>query len=155
MGKLFFIIVFISVVFIHNGNCQQIDLSATTGIYEYSHVIDFEKTIDERIKVFDDNLKQLNYSNISLSEKEIKGENFFTKMIFGSAMEIHYNVYIKFKVGKYKLLINSFIIHDQRFGSVPLEQLKKKSQKRWAKYINEKLPAIIKNIENTKQEADW
>jgi hypothetical protein len=91
----------------------------------------------------------LNYSNISKSENDINGESFFSKLITGTAMEIHYQVFIQFKEGRYKLTINKFAIKDQRYGTMPLENLKKKSQERWIELINEKLPDIIKNLENT------
>lgn len=128
---------------------QKVELNETTKIYEYSHVKDFTGDIKSRLDLFSDKMKALNYSDISKSENDIKGESFFSKLITGTAMEIHYQAFMQFKEGRYKLTINKFAIRDQRFGTMPLENLRKKSQQRWIELINEKLPEIIKNLENT------
>lgn len=128
---------------------QKVELNETTKIYEYSHVKDFTGDIRSRLDLFSAKMKELNYSNISQSENDIKGESFFSKLIMGTALEIHSQAFIQFKEGRYKLTINKFAIKDQRYGTMPLENLKKKSQERWIELINEKLPEIIQNLENT------
>lgn len=128
---------------------QKVELNETTKIYEYSHVKDFTGDIKNRLDLFSVKMKELNYSDVSQSENDIKGESFFSKLIMGTAMEIHYQTFIQFKEGRYKLTINKFSIKDQRYGTMPIENLKKKSQVRWIELINEKLPEIIHNIENT------
>lgn len=127
---------------------QKVELNETTKIYEYSHVKDFTDDIKSRLDLFSVKMKELNYSEVSKSENDITGESFFSKLIMGTAMEIHYQAFIQFKEGRYKLTINKFAIKDQRYGTMPLENLKKKSQERWIELINENLPEIIKNLEN-------
>ena len=150
MKKLTFLIlaVFVSSLTIQSF-AQKVELNETTKIYEYSHVKDFTGDINSRLDLFSGKMKELNYSDISKSENDIKGESFFSKLIMGSAMEIHYQAFIQLKEGRYKLTINKFAIKDQRYGTMPLENLKKKSQERWIGLINDKLPEIITNIENT------
>tara|TARA_R110002050_G_scaffold270290_1_gene413325 strand:- start:33 stop:494 length:462 start_codon:yes stop_codon:yes gene_type:complete len=150
MKKLTFIIfvTFVSLLTVQSF-AQKVELNETTKIYEYSHIEDFTGDIKSRLDLFSSKMKELNYSDISQSESDIKGESFFSKLITGTAMEIHYQALIQFKEGRYKLTINKFAIRDQRFGTMPLENLRKKSQQRWIELINEKLPGIIKNLENT------
>lgn len=153
MKKLTLLIlsIFISSLIIKS-YAQKVELNETTKIYEYSHVKDFTGDTKNRLDLFSDKMKELNYSDISKSESDIKGESFFSKLIMGSAMEINYQALIQFKEGRYRLIINKFSIKDQRYGIMPLENLREKSQQRWIELINEKLPEIIKNIENT---ATW
>jgi hypothetical protein len=73
-------------------------------------------------------------------------------MIFGSAMEVHYNLLLEFKENRYKLLVNNFKVKDVRYGSVAIETLKKRSTGKWVGFINEELPLIISNIETV---DDW
>ena len=127
---------------------QKVELNETTKIYEYSHVKVFTDDRKSRLDLFSVKMKELNYSEVSKSENDITGESFFSKLIMGTAMEIHYQAFIQFKEGRYKLTINKFAIKDQRYGTMPLENLKKKSQERWIELINENLPEIIKNLEN-------
>lgn len=128
---------------------QSVTLNETLKLYEYSHVKELTGAELDRIKIFSDKMKEFNYSDIQSTEDNIKGENFFTKMITGSAMEVHFNVLILFKEGKYKLTVNNFRIKDVRYGTVAVETLGKSSQKRWVNFINEQLPQVISNLENT------
>lgn len=150
MKKIIFLIVavFVSSLTVQS-YAQKVELNETTKIYEYSHIKDFAGNIKSKLDLFSDKMIELNYSDFSKSENDIKGENFFSKLIMGSAMEIHYQAFIQFKDSRYKLTINKFAIKDQRYGTMPLENLKKKSQERWIELINEKLPEIIRNLENT------
>tara|TARA_R110002050_G_scaffold992_1_gene6806 strand:- start:4465 stop:4926 length:462 start_codon:yes stop_codon:yes gene_type:complete len=148
----FLIIAIFITLFTVKSYAQKVKLNETTIIYEYSHVKEFTSDMKSRLDLFSNKMKELNYSDISHSENDIKGESFFSKIITGTALEIHYQSFIQFKEGRYKLTINKFAIKDQRYGTMPLENLRKKSQQRWIELINEKLPEIIKNLENT---DDW
>ncbi len=128
---------------------QEVSMNETLKIYEYTHIKDFDGGIETRLDLFANKMKELNYSGIEKTEDGIKGENFFTKMILGSAMEVHFNALIMFKEGKYKLTINNFRIKDERYGTVAVETLGKGSQKKWVKFINEQLPQVVANLENT------
>ncbi|HMU98349.1 MAG TPA: hypothetical protein PLC61_06615 [Chitinophagales bacterium] len=128
---------------------QHVSMNETLGIYEYSHIKEFKDGINTRLDLFAQKMKESNYSDVNITDKGIKGENFFTKMILGSAMEVHFNAFIDFKEGKYKLTINNFRIKDVRYGTVALETIGKNSQKKWVNFINEKLPQVVANLENT------
>lgn len=148
MKKLisFLLVLFSTVCF-----SQQVSMNETLKMYEYSHVRDFSGDPAERSKVFINKMRELNYKNVESFDNGLKGENFFTKMIMGSAMEVHFNALIQFKDGKYKLTINNFTINDVRYGAVALETLGKGAQRRWVNFINEQLPQVINNLENTDQ----
>lgn len=128
---------------------QEVSLNENLKIYEYTHVKEFDSPIENRLDLFTNKMKELNYSGTEKTNDGIKGENFFTKMIFGSAMEVHFNTLIMFKEGQYKVTINNFRIKDERYGTVAVETLRKSSQKKWVKFINEQLPQVVANIENT------
>lgn len=144
MKKLFLLLLFVSAV----GFSQQVTMNETLKLYEYTHVKDFSGEATDRSKLFLDKMRELNYENIESFEGGVKAESFVTKMIMGSAMEVHYNALIQFKEGKYRLTINNFRIKDVRYGTVAVETLGKGSQKRWVGFINEQLPQIISNLEN-------
>lgn len=128
---------------------QTVTQNENTKVFEYAIVKEFSGDSIARLELFSNKFKELNYSNITITKNDIKGESFFTKIITGTSMEIHYQVLIQFKQNKYRILINKFVIKDQRYGATPLENIGKSSQKRWIEYINENLPTIVKNIENT------
>tara|TARA_R110002111_G_scaffold258647_1_gene327916 strand:- start:636 stop:1085 length:450 start_codon:yes stop_codon:yes gene_type:complete len=146
MKKTIFTLLLISTILTYG---QEVEMSETLKIYEYTHVKEFDAGIDSRLELFEEKMQELNYSGTEKSDDGIKGENFFTKMIMGSAMEVHYNALIKFKDGRYKLTINNFRIKDERYGTVAVETLRKGAQKKWVKFINEKLPQVVANLENT------
>lgn len=146
--KVFFVVIILS-LFGSNLFAQTLTLNEATKIYEYSHVKEFTTDTKSRLDIFSEKFKGLNYSNVVKTDIDIKGESYFSKLILGTAMEIHYQVFIQFKEGKYKLTINKFAIKDQRYGAMPLENIGKSSQKKWIEYINQNLPDIIKNIENS------
>ncbi len=127
---------------------QEVSMNETLKIYEYTDIREFDLSIENRLNLFANKMKELNYSEVEKFDDGIKGENFFTKMIFGSAMEVHFNSFIMFKEGRYKLTINNFRIKDERYGTVAVETLKKSSQKKWIEFINEQLPQVVSNLEN-------
>jgi len=145
--QVLFIVLLFSIV--GNAIAQSVVQNETTKVFEYANIKEFTGDTKARIDLFANKFKELNYSNISSSENDIKGESFFTKIIMGTSMEVHYQVFIQFKENKYKIIINKFVIKDQRYGATPIENISKSSQKRWLEYINENLPTIIKNIEST------
>lgn len=145
---------FLIVLFSINSLCafsQELTLNEKKGIYEFSET---NNNTDNNFSVnrFYNSMKDLNYNSLIKSDKEVKGENFFSKKIFGSAMEVHYNAIVKFKDNKYKIVLNSFRIKDVRYGTMPIEELKKRSRKKWIKLINERLPKIVENL---KLKEEW
>lgn len=146
MKNTIFTLFLISTIFTYG---QEVEMNETLKIYEYSHVKEFNEEIESRLKLFEEKMQELNYSEIEKSNDGIKGKSFFTKMIFGSAMEVHYNVLIKFKDDRYKLTMNNFRIKDVRYGTVAVETLRRGAQKKWVNFINEQLPQVIANLENT------
>ncbi|MFB9055085.1 hypothetical protein ACFFVB_18535 [Formosa undariae] len=146
--KIKLLILFVSISYLSlNASAQEVTFNESLNLYEFTKVQEYEGDIQTRLKIFENNLKELNYDDTEISEDRVKGESFFTKMIYGSAMEMHYNALIIFKEGRYKLTINNFKINDVRYGTVALETLKKGSQKRWVSFINENLPQVISNLE--------
>jgi|GEM_PF-3642774 hypothetical protein len=131
---------------------QEVKLNEEINLYEYSHVKDLDVEKPAKIDLFLTQLRKLNYTNIESGTDFIKADNFVTKMIFGSAMEVHYNLLLEFKENRYKLLVNNFKVKDVRYGSVAIETLKKRSTRKWVGFINEELPLIISNIETV---DDW
>ncbi len=148
MKQTLLIITLVLAVISESSFAQQVSMNETLKIHEYSHIKEVNDGINDRLAVFSNKMKELNYSEIDEFEDGIKGENFFTKMITGSAMEVHFNAVIMFKEDRYKLTINNFRIKDVRFGTVALETLKKSSQKKWVQFINEQLPQVVSNLEN-------
>ena len=128
---------------------QEVTMNETLKIYEFTQIKEFDGEIENRLDLFSNKMKELNYSGTERTEDGIKGENFFTKMIYGSAMEVHFNALIIFKEGRYKLTINNFRIKDERYGTVAVETLRKSSQKKWIQFINEQLPQVVANLKNT------
>ena len=131
---------------------QELKLNQEINLYEYSHVKNLDVEKSAKIDLFLTQLRKLNYTNIESGTDFIKADNFVTKMIFGSAMEVHYNLLLEFKENRYKLLVNNFKVKDLRYGSVAIETLKKRSTGKWVGFINEELPLIISNIETV---DDW
>jgi len=131
---------------------QELKLNQEINLYEYSHVKNLDVEKSAKIDLFLTQLRKINYTNIESGTDFIKADNFVTKMIFGSAMEVHYNLLLEFKENRYKLLVNNFKVKDLRYGSVAIETLKKRSTGKWVGFINEELPLIISNIETV---DDW
>lgn len=152
MKKITLLLTLLLTIFQTTIQAQEVSLNEQSNLYEYSNVSEYEKGKAEKIDQFSNKMKELNYSNINSTDSDVKGENFFSKLILGSAMEIHYNSLILFKEDKYKLILNNFRIKDVRYGTMPLEGLRKKSLEKWVELINEKLPEIVSNLESS---TDW
>ena len=146
--------VFVSVLLVNFTYAQEVELNHKTKLNEYSCVETFNGSMTDQIELLKGNLQSLGYDHIESSSSKVRGENFFSKIITGTSMEVHYQVLLLFKEDRYKLIVNGFTIKDQRYGSVKLESLRKKSQARWIALINEKLPSIINNIKEIPSD-DW
>ena len=132
---------------VRTGVSVDVSMNEALQIYEYTHIKEYSEAKKERLELFLGNMQELNYEEIVKSGDRINGKNFFTKMILGSAMEVHFNITIKFKDGSYKLILNNFRIKDVRYGTVAVETLGKSSQKRWMNFISNKLPLVVANLE--------
>jgi len=132
---------------VSTGVSVDVPMNETLQIYEYTHIKEYSGATIDRLELFMGNMQELNYEEIAKSEDRIYGKNFFTKMIYGSAMEVHFNTMIKFKDSSYKLIINNFRIKDVRYGTVAVETLGKSSQKKWMNFISNQLPLVIANLE--------
>lgn len=128
---------------------QEISLNETSSLYSYSHVKDSSEV--NLINTLDTRLKSIGYSNVIKSDSSLSGENFFSVIILGTPVQVHYNVFIEFQETKYKLTVNKFVLEDRRWSPVPLENIKT-GKSRWIKKINENLPKILKAIE---QKSTW
>jgi hypothetical protein len=131
------------------GYSQEIAMNDMSYLYSYSHVKENEN--QDLIIEFENSLKGLGYSNIQKSENNISGDNFFSVIIMGTPVQVHYFVFLEFQQKKYKLTVNKFVLEDRRWSPVPLENIKN-GKSRWIKKINENLPKIITSIE---KKADW
>lgn len=131
---------------------QTITLNEETSLYSFEKIVKHSNTIDNLKNNFLTNFEKLSYTNILVNDDFISGENFYSVIIMSTPMQVKYNVRIDFKSDKYKILINKFVLEDKRWSPVPLENLKS-GKKKWIQNINEKLPSIIKSIENSNK--DW
>jgi hypothetical protein len=125
------------------GFSQELKLNDVNSLYEYSHI---KESTNTTINDIEKNISALKYTNIYKSENTISGENYFSVLIMGTPLQVHYYASIEFKENKYKLTINKFIIEDKRWSPIPLENIKT-GRSRWIKKINENLPKIVKSIE--------
>ena len=123
---------------------QEISLNEISSLYSYSHVKDSLEV--NLINTLDTRLKSIGYSNVIKSDSSLSGENFFSVIILGTPVQVHYNVFIEFQETKYKLIVNKFVLEDRRWSPIPLENIKTGKSK-WIKKINENLPKILKAIE--------
>jgi len=130
MKNIILSLILIFTISVANSYGQEVTMNETLKIYEYTNVKEFVGGIEDRLELFVEKMQELNYQVDEKADDGIKGENFFTKMILGSAMEVHYNALVKFKGGRYKLTINSFRIKVVRYGTVAVETLRKGSQKK-------------------------
>lgn len=131
---------------------QEITLNESTNFYEYSFVKD--SIGNDLMKKFENRLRALNYKEISILENSISGKGFTNYLVGGFAtVEITYVVKINFKENRFKMTFTNFVVADKN-GSNPLEGLGS-YKKNWIKIINEKLPDIVKNVRNLKNEDDW
>ena len=88
----------------------------------------------------------LSYEDLNASENSLSGQSYFTKNIYGSAMEVHFNTVIDFKADRYRITFNKFFVNDVRYGQYTFEDMKKSNRKRWIDLVNEKIPEIISRL---------
>ena len=130
---------------------QELLLNETTGFYEFNKVQENSDSI--LFLKFKNRLNDINYKNISIQENFISGEGFTNHLVGGFAtVEIKYIVKIAFKEGKYKITLTNFILSDKN-GNNPLEGMGS-FKKKWINIINEKLPEIVKNLQDFNSNED-
>lgn len=139
MKKILSLFLFLPLI----GFTQEIQINDVNSLYEYSHI---KESTNKIINEFEKNILSLKYTNVFKNENSLSGENYFSVMIMGTPVQVHYYVSIEFKENKYKLVINKFILEDRRWSPVPLENIRSGKSK-WIGKINENLPKIIKSIE--------
>lgn len=139
MKKIILFLLFIPFI----GLSQEIQMNEINSLYEFSHI---KESTNITINELEKNILALKYSNVAKSENTLSGENYFSVIILGTPVQVHYFILIEFKENKYKLNISKFILEDRRWSPVPLENIKSGKSK-WIKKINENLPKIIKSIE--------
>ena len=142
MRKIFTILFFTAL----SGTAQTVSLNTDTNIYEVVVIDSLTKPVPERVSEFKKQMDLLGYKDVEIENNRLSGESFFSKNIMGSAMELHYNTVIQFKVNKYKISLNKFIVNDVRFGEYTFEDMKTSNRKRWIKLVNEKAPEIINRL---------
>lgn len=121
----------------------QIKLNNNLNLYQYNYIESSHiKTIDSYKK----KLIESGFNDFILIDNNLYAKNFFTKMIYGSAMEIHYSIKIEKLENGFEILFSNFKIHDSRYGTVALEELKNKAQKKWIDEINQRIPEILNRI---------
>ena len=143
MKKVILIIVIIAVASL--SMAQELKFNKEIGFYEYANVKEHSNPDVKNMLITQ--MKRLNINEINDSGNEINGFGFFTHMIgTGQVVEFYYKVRIIFKDGRYKLIINNFELQDykQRTRLEDLKYMKKK----WVSTVNDKLPAIVKQLEN-------
>lgn len=145
MKKVIFIL---CALFAISLQAQELKLNSETKVFEYDYV----KESSNNTEWFINKLKELDYRDVTISEERITAGSFFSKIILSTPIEIQYKIVVDFKEGKYRVTFNKFVLKDQRFGMVPLEDVRS-GQKRWIKTINEKLPELISAIES--KGKDW
>lgn len=141
MKKLFILLLLTSFSY-----AQELVLNAETNIYEFTKIVESD-SIPFYKESFVKNLRKLNYKNIVVEDSNISAENFYTKIILGTTIQVNYQVLIDFKETKYKLRINKFVMDERRWAPIPLENIKS-GKKKWIKNINENLPNIVKALES-------
>ena len=142
MGKLYILILFIST------SCfaQSVELNPDTKIYEVVVIDSLDTSPEDRLESFKKQMTALSYEDVNTSENSLSGQSYFTKKIYGSAMEVHFNTVIDFKDDRYRITFNKFYVNDVRYGQYTFEDMKKSNRKRWIDLVNEKIPEIISRL---------
>jgi hypothetical protein len=131
-------------------SAQQLSLNESSKLFEYSHVKEGDKTVDQQRA----RLEELGYKNITADPNKVSSEGFTSHLVGGFAtVEIRYNTRYEFKEGRYKLTLTNFVLTDKN-GSQALENLGS-YQKRWIKTLNKKLPGIVAQLENGVSDNNW
>lgn len=142
MGKFYILLFFISTTCF----AQSVELNPDTKIYEVVIIDSLDTAPEDRLESFKKQMTALSYEDVNASENSLSGQSYFTKKIFGSAMEVHYNTVIDFKDNRYRITFNKFYVNDVRYGQYTFEDMKKSHRKRWIDLVNEKIPEIISRL---------
>lgn len=117
--------------------------------YEYTEVVDKVLEKDSFVK----KLKELNYTDLEISESEIIAYNFVSESIMSFSVEMKYRTTIEFKESRHRIKISNIIIKDHK-STFNLEDMKSQ-QKKWVKNFNSKLPKIISDLKDNNNNDDW
>lgn len=149
---IFFLFILLSIT-ITNAQTSQVDLilNPTTSLYEYSEIQSTDFSTTDFKTHFEKKLALLNFKDIVSSDNTVKGESFISFLIMGTTIQVHYQIFIEYRDGKYKLLINRFVLDDKRWSPIPLEDMKSHTKK-WIKEISKKLPPIISALKSPPEE---
>ena len=142
MGKFYILLFFISTTCF----AQSVELNPETEIYEVVIIDSLDTAPEDRLESFKKQMTALSYENVNASENSLSGQSYFTKKIFGSAMEVHFNTVIDFKDDRYRITFNKFYVNDVRYGQYTFEDMKKSNRKRWIDLVNQKIPEIISRL---------
>ena len=142
MGKFYILIFFVSTTCF----AQSVELNPDTKIYEVVIIDSLNTSPEDRLESFKKQMTALSYEAINAGENSLSGQSYFTKKIYGSAMEVHYNTVIDFKDNRYRITFNKFYVNDVRYGQYTFEDMKKSNRKRWIDLVNEKIPEIISQL---------
>ncbi|WCM42456.1 hypothetical protein MG290_01940 [Flavobacterium sp. CBA20B-1] len=124
---------------------SQVKFSDDLKLFQYK----YQRTAEIiSLEDFKKKLIELNFVDFINIDNTIYAKNFFTKMIYGSAMEIHYSIKIEKTQNNISIIFSNFKINDVRYGKVALEELKSKHQKRWIEEIDKRIPGVINQINN-------
>lgn len=142
MGKFYILLFFISTTCF----AQSVELNPDTKIYEVVVIDSLDTSPEDRLESFKKQMTALSYEDVNASENSLSGQSYFTKKIYGSAMEVHFNTVIDFKDNRYRITFNKFYVNDVRYGQYTFEDMKKSNRKRWIDLVNEKIPEIISQL---------
>jgi len=142
MGKFYILLFFISTTCF----AQSVELNPDTKIYEVVVIDSLDTSPEDRLELFKKQMTALSYEDVNASENSLSGQSYFTKKIYGSAMEVHFNTVIDFKDNRYRITFNKFYVNDVRYGQYTFEDMKKSNRKRWIDLVNEKIPEIISQL---------
>lgn len=141
MKNIIFILIF---VFGFSANAQ-VKFKESAHQYQYQ-----TETIsnDKPISFYKRKLIEYGFTDFVEIDKTLFAKSFFTKMIYGSAMEIHYSIKIDEGPNKTEITFSNFKITDVRYGTTALEELKKKAQLRWIEEIDKRIPDVLDRLNN-------
>jgi len=132
---------FFALLLISFNAVSQVTFNEDKNLFQYEFT---EQTINYSTDIKEIKLIELGFDEIKKIDNVVYGKSFFTKMIYGSAMEIHYTI----KFENEKIIFSNFKINDVRYGRVALEELKKTAQKKWINEIDSRIPDVIRKLNN-------
>lgn len=130
-------------------NSQELKRNSDTGKFEYIVVVDGNRKVGS----IEQRLKDLNYSDITNSTKEITGRSQINEQVMGFVVELFYTATIEFKDDKYRIKISNVNVKDTK-GNYVLEDMGT-YQKKWLKKFNNRLPEIVEKLKTDSQKSEW